>query len=92
MTRIRRNKLTSQKTINSLTTIHNNCLRRVFDVYKIISIAELKIKTHISFIDIHLNKLQIKIKHIFQNLDYYERIEKIEKKNSSYAQRKKKQT
>ena len=50
-------KLNSKKIINNLTIIQNNCLRRIFDVYKTIFLAKLKTKTHILFIDIHLNEL-----------------------------------
>ena len=50
-------KLISKKMINDWTIIQNNCLRRIFDVYKTIFIAKLKTKTHISFINIHLNEL-----------------------------------
>ena len=66
--------------INDLTIIQNNCLRRIFDVYKTISIAELKTETHISFIDIHLNELQIKAKQRLQSSEHYERVEKIKRK------------
>ena len=66
--------------INDLTIIQNNCLRRIFDVYKTISIAKLKTETHISFIDIHLNELQVKVKQRFQSSEHYERIEKIKRK------------
>ena len=66
--------------INDLTIIQNNCLRRIFDVYKMIFIAKLKTKTHISLINIHLNELQAKIKQRFQCSKHYERIEKIKKK------------
>ena len=66
--------------INDLTIIQNNCLRRIFDVYKTIFIAKLKTKTHISFINIHLNELQAKIRQRFQCSEHYERIEKIKKK------------
>ena len=50
-------KLISKKMINDLTIIQNNCLRRIFDVYKTTFIAKLKTKTHISLIDIYLNEL-----------------------------------
>ena len=50
-------KLISKKTINDLTIIQNNYLRRIFDVYKTILIAKLKTKTHISFINIYLDEL-----------------------------------
>ena len=66
--------------INDLTIIQNNCLRRIFDVYKTTSIAKLKTETHISFIDIHLNELQIKAKQRLQSSEHYERIEKIKRK------------
>ena len=66
--------------INDLTIIQNNCLRRIFDVYKTISIAKLKTKTHILFINIHLNELQIKVKQRLQNSENYERIKKIKRK------------
>ena len=66
--------------INDLTIIQNNCLRRIFDVYKTTSIAKLKTKTHISFINIYLNELQVKVKQRFQSSEHYERIEKIKRK------------
>ena len=73
-------KLISKKMINDLTIIQNNCLRRIFDVYKTILIAKLKTKTHISFINIHLNELQAKTKQRLQCSKHYERIEKIKRK------------
>ena len=73
-------KLISKKMINDLTIIQNNCLRRIFDVYKTTFIAKLKTKTHISFINIHLNELQAKIKQRFQCSKHYEKIEKIKRK------------
>ena len=66
--------------INDLTIIQNNCLRRIFDVYKTISIAKLKTETHISLINIHLNELQIKARQRFQSSEHYEKIEKIKRK------------
>ena len=66
--------------INDLTIIQNNCLRRIFDVYKTTSIAKLKTETHISFIDIYLNELQVKVKQRLQSSEHYERIEKIKRK------------
>ena len=56
--------------------MQNNCFKRICDVYKSIFIAKLKTETHISFIDIYLNKLQIKIKQKFEGSKYDERIEK----------------
>ena len=72
--------LISKKTINNLTIIQNNCLSRIFDVYKTIFITKLKTKTHISFVNIYLNELQVKVKQKFQCSEHYERIEKIKKK------------
>ena len=66
--------------INNLTIIQNNCLRRIFDVYKTIFITKLKTKIYISFIDIDLNELQVKARQRFQCLKHYERIEKIKRK------------
>ena len=43
-------------------------------------IAKLKTKTHILFIDIHLNELQAKAKQRLQSSKHYERIEKIKRK------------
>ena len=63
-----------------MTIIQNNCLRRIFDVYKTILIAKLKTKTHILFIDIHLNELQAKARQKFQSSEHYERIKKIKRK------------
>ena len=74
--------------INDLTIIQNNCLRRIFDVYKTISIAKLKTKTHISFINIHLNELQVKIKQKLQSSEHYKRIEKIKRKIHKTLKRK----
>ena len=76
----KKTKLVSQKTINALAIIQNNCLRRIFEVYKTILIAKLKTKIHISLMDIHLNELQTKIKIKLQNSRHYERIEKIKKR------------
>ena len=66
--------------INDLTIIQNNCLRRIFDVYKTIYIAKLKTKTHISSINIYLNKLQAKVKQRLQCSEHYKRIKKIKRK------------
>ena len=77
---LKNTKLISKKTINDLTIIQNNCLRRIFDVYKTILIAKLKTKTHILFINIHLNELQAKAKQRLQSSEHYERIEKIKRK------------
>ena len=76
----KKTKLISQKTINALTVIQNNCLKRIFEIYKTIFIAKLKTKTHILFINIYLNKLQAKIKTRLQNSKHYERIKKIKRK------------
>ena len=73
-------KLISKKMINDLTIIQNNCLRRIFDVYKTTLIAKLKTKTHISFIDIHLNELQAKTRQRLQCSEHYERVEKIKRR------------
>ena len=66
--------------INDLTIIQNNCLRRIFDVYKTTLIAKLKTKIHISSIDIHLNELQAKARQRLQCSEHYERIKKIKRK------------
>ena len=66
--------------INDLTIIQNNCLRRIFDVYKTTSIMKLKTETHISFINIHLNELQVKARQRLQSSEHYERVEKIKRK------------
>ena len=66
--------------INDLTIMQNNCLRRIFDVYKTTLIAKLKTKTHISFINIYLNELKVKVKKTLQSSEHYERIEKIKRK------------
>ena len=76
----KKTKLISQKTINALAIIQNNCLRRIFEIYKTILTAKLETKTHISLINIHLNELQTKIKIKLQNSKHYERIEKIKRK------------
>ena len=75
--------------INDLTIIQNNCLRRIFDVYKTTFIAKLKTKTYISFIDIHLNELQTKAKQRFQCLEHYERIKKSKEKFIKRSKKKK---
>ena len=77
---LKKTKLISQKTINVLAIIQNNCLRRIFEIYKTILIAKLETKIHISFIDIHLNELQTKIKIRLQNSKHYEKIKKIKRK------------
>ena len=76
----KKTKLISQKTINALAIIQNNCLKRIFEIYKTTFITKLKTKTHISFINIYLNELQAKIKIRLQNSKHYERIEKIKKR------------
>ena len=63
-----------------MTIIQNKCLRRIFEVYKAILIVELKTKTHILFIDIHLDELQAKARQRLQSSEHYERIEKIKRK------------
>ena len=63
-------KLISQKTINSLTIIQNNNLKRICNVYKKIFIAKLKTDIYVSFINIHLNELQVKAKQRLQNLKH----------------------
>ena len=63
-----------------MTIIQNNCLRRIFDVYKTTFIAKLKTKTHISSMNIYLNELQTKVKQRLQNLEHYKRIKKIKRK------------
>ena len=63
-----------------MTIIQNNCLRRIFDVYKTTFIAKLKTKTHISFIIIHLTELQAKAKQRLQCSEHYEKIKKIKRK------------
>ena len=73
-------KLISKKMINDLTIIQNNWLRRIFDVYKTILTVKLKTKTHISFINIHLNKLQVKIRQRLQCLEHYEKVKRIKRK------------
>jgi hypothetical protein len=43
------------KMINKLAIIQNRCLRNIFESFWIISISILKVKTHVVFIDLHLN-------------------------------------
>jgi hypothetical protein len=52
--------------INKLAIIQNRCLRSIFESFRITSISILKIKTHVAFIDLHLNQLQIQIKYCMQ--------------------------
>ena len=52
----------------------------MFDVYKTIFIAKFETEIHISFIDIHLNKLQIKANQRLQDIEHYEKIKKIKTK------------
>ncbi len=49
--------------INKLAIIQNRCLRSIFESFRVISISILKIETHVAFIDLHLNQLQIQIKY-----------------------------
>jgi hypothetical protein len=49
--------------INKLAIIQNRCLRSIFESFRIISISILKAETHVAFIDLHLNQLQIQIKY-----------------------------
>jgi hypothetical protein len=49
--------------INKLAVIQNRCLRSIFESFRIISISILKVETHVVFIDLHLNQLQIQIKY-----------------------------
>ena len=59
--KFKKTKLISQKTINALIIIQNNCLKRIFEIYTTIFIANLKTKTHLLFINIYLNELQTKL-------------------------------
>jgi hypothetical protein len=54
------------KMINKLVIIQNRCLRNIFESFRITSILILKIETHVVFIDLHLNQLQIRIKYCVQ--------------------------
>jgi hypothetical protein len=47
------------KMINKLAVIQNRCLRSIFESFQITSISFLKVETHVVFIDLHLNQLQI---------------------------------
>ncbi len=51
------------KMINKLAIIQNRCLRNIFRSFRIISISILKTETHVVFINLHLNQLQIQIKY-----------------------------
>jgi hypothetical protein len=51
------------KMINKFAIIQNHCLRSIFESFRIISISILKVETHVAFIDLHLNQLQIQIKY-----------------------------
>ncbi len=53
----------NSKMINKLAIIQNRCLRSIFESFRIISISILKVETHVVFIDLHLNQLQIQIKY-----------------------------
>jgi hypothetical protein len=50
------------KIINKFAVIQNRCLRSIFEWFRVISISILKAETHVVFIDLHLNQLQIQIK------------------------------
>jgi hypothetical protein len=54
------------KIINKFVVIQNRCLRNIFESFRIISISILKAETHVVFIDLHLNQLQIQIKYRMQ--------------------------
>jgi hypothetical protein len=54
------------KMINKFAIIQNRCLRSIFESFRIISISVLKVETHVVFIDLHLNQLQIQIKYRMQ--------------------------
>jgi hypothetical protein len=47
------------KMINKFAVIQNHCLRSIFKSFRITSISILKVETHVVFIDLHLNQLQI---------------------------------
>jgi hypothetical protein len=49
--------------INKFAVIQNRCLRSIFELFRVISISILKAETHVVFIDLHLNQLQIQIKY-----------------------------
>jgi hypothetical protein len=51
------------KMINKLAVIQNRCLRSILESFRVISISILKVKTHVVFINLHLNQLQIQIKY-----------------------------
>ncbi len=51
------------KMINKLAIIQNRCLRSIFESFRSISISILKAETHVAFIDLHLNQLQIQIRY-----------------------------
>jgi hypothetical protein len=54
------------KMINKFAIIQNRCLQNIFELFRIISISILKVETHVVFIDLHLNHLQIQIKYRMQ--------------------------
>jgi hypothetical protein len=49
--------------INKFAIIQNRCLRSIFKSFRVNSISILKIETHVVFINLHLNQLQIQIKY-----------------------------
>jgi hypothetical protein len=59
------------KMINKFAVIQNHCLRSIFESFRVISISIsiLKVETHVVFIDLHLNQLQIQIKYRMQIAD-----------------------
>jgi hypothetical protein len=57
------------KMINKLAIIQNRCLWSIFESFRIIAISILKAKTHVVFIDLHLNQLQIQMKYRMQIAD-----------------------
>jgi hypothetical protein len=53
----------NSKMINKLAVMQNRCLRNIFESFRVTSISILKAETHVAFIDLHLNQLQIQIKY-----------------------------
>ena len=54
--------------------IQNKCVRMITNIFKIISIQILKIKTIVLLFNVHLNKLQMKIRMWLKNSNYSQQI------------------
>ena len=55
-------KDTSKSLINQMSIMQNKCLRVINDVYRVTLVRDLKVKTQIALMRIHLNQLQAQIR------------------------------